>query len=76
MEELGGLGFEAGIFNEGYHLVLGQLACHRQNLVGIGRIHLPGLDGFFAVERGGNGFDAAAAVDVGLEFQGLHGAWV
>ena len=45
-----------------------------QDFVGVGGIHLPGLNGFFAVEGGRHGLDAAAAVDVGFELKGLHGA--
>jgi len=44
----------------------------RENLIRVGRINLPVAGSGLLVEGGRNGFDAAAAVDIGFELEGFH----
>ena len=44
----------------------------RKNLIRVGRINLPVAGSGLLVEGGRNGFDAAAAVDIGFELEGFH----
>lgn len=53
---------EPSVFHQFYYLLLGDFAGYRENLIGVGRIHLPRLNGLLAVQCRCDGFDAAAVV--------------
>ena len=70
---LGRLNLKARVFDSLHYLVGHELVgSDGENLVGVSRIYLPVAGTDLLVERGRNGFDAAAAIDIGLELKGLH----
>ena len=70
---LSSLVLETGVFHQGPHLLGAEVGIDGQDFIGVGGVDFSGLNGFLVVEGGRYGFDAAAAVDVGFEVEGLHG---
>ena len=70
---LGRLNLKARVF-DGLHYLLGRdlAGGDGENLVGIGRVHLPVAGTGLLVERGRNGLEAATAIDVGFKLEGFH----